>query len=193
MVKSKHSAASASSGATPGDLDQLDILAKINSGLDDSDIAAVCKVSEAKIAAIRADLESRGLVKYRAKPGEKPLPKMTHSDRRARRQEIAAYVDSGKTYEDAAAEFKVSPATVLNAVKAYGTTRKEPKETTQAEVFKAAVMFFSGMKDVDVARELDISRERARTMRIVANEAGLEDALAAIVQASMEAGRRQAS
>lgn len=167
-------------------LDELAVLEKLNAGLSCADIAKLLDYEVEQVEAARVDLLARKLVRGNAKS---PGAQMSHAQMRERRQEMAKLADAGETHQAIAERFGCSLASVSNAVKQFGKVKRPraAKQTKQAKIFKIAAMFVQGVQDVEISKEMELSRERVRLMRIEAERAGLFLAAATIAQAA--AGR----
>lgn len=85
-------------------------------------------------------------------------PKLTHEQRHERRQQMAVAIASGKSVPEVAGQFGVSVQTVYDAAHGGGVKPiKRPKARW--------VSVDWSMRDVDIARLLNVSRERVRQVR----------------------------
>jgi transposase len=124
--------------------------------------------------------------------------KLTHEERKKRRKEIASYVASGKTGDQAAARFRVSLETVAKACKEHGVQllRKGQGHRTAAKAsgysIVARIVEFPNMAEQQIAEEFGVSRQYINIVRTKAAKDGLFLAIEKAKQAAVDEAMREA-
>lgn len=100
-------------------------------------------------------------------------PKMTHEERRARRAEIAKAVADGEPIVSVVRKFDVSHATVYLAAKEFDVPVRVSRPRSRNTVMQAVAMALQGRSSVNIARDLEVSRQRISDILLRAADAGV--------------------
>lgn len=100
-------------------------------------------------------------------------PKMTHEERRARRAEMAKAVADGEPIARVVRKFGVSHATVYLAAKEFDVPVRVSRPRSRNTVMQAVAMALQGRSSVDIARDLEVSRQRISDILLLAADAGV--------------------
>lgn len=98
-------------------------------------------------------------------------------------REIANYISQGNTIEEACTKYSLRPITIKEACRKNGVmlARKSNPPAFSTTTFEALRMILLGHEDSSIARELFITRERVRQIRLGAIAANLHGPEAIVV------------